>query len=107
MLEQNLQSDQNQYKATRELGFRFVATAKLPADKNADGREDEGRAADDGRRTPNVDREKGKRYAYGQRVDAGGDGEHKHRSQRKIGVCATLLLTLRERLANHICTDKG
>ena len=95
MLEQDLETDQNQDDAARQLGLGLVARAEEIADLETDCGEQERRDADERDGQWNVDvGQQGKRDADGQRVDARGQTR------------TNMILTLNEALPSVSSLDR-
>ena len=69
MLKQDLKPDEDEHDATHDGGRLFVARAKGVADCYAGDGEDKRRDADKRHGGNDVDRERGKRDAHGERVN--------------------------------------
>lgn len=86
------------------------ARAEAVAHDDADEREDKGRAADDERGSHDVDLQKREADADGQRIDAGGDGEHEQLAQVELlrgGFVICLLAPSHGSIPEHLAADEG
>ena len=105
MLQENLQTNENQYDTSENLGVFLELGAKHIANPHAQDGENEGRQPDDRHRRPQLDLNAGKRDAHRQSVDAGGDSQKKHRPETERVIHRGTLF-VGERLANHVGPNK-
>ena len=78
MLQQDLQTDQDQDDSARQFRLGLIARAEHIADPHADRGEDEGCDTDQADRRKNRNLQECEGDAYGERVNACGDGQGKH-----------------------------
>ena len=106
VLEQDLQADEDQDDAARELRLGLVLEAEQIADLQSRGGTDERRYADQTDRQRHIDvRQQRERDADGQRVDACGQRQQEHRLEAERVVAVGLFLG--QALLDHARADGG
>ena len=104
MLQQDLDTHDDQDDAAGKLCLGLVFQAKNISDLDADDRERERNDADEGHGGNDADLQEGVGNADGESIDAGGDGEEEHCLEID-GVIRGLFL-LGEGFLHHIGTDQ-